>query len=121
MSRSCISPGRILWRNVRLGYSGSGINRGNNKLLCVDVMVVGLDFFLHGVKQEPGCGVINLSIDITNFVGYLTRNFVRHDANNNLNYSYAFQRDINNILARGRDRGIWGCGGGGGVVPLVQR
>ena len=47
------------------------------------MMAVGLDFFLRGVNQDPGCGGINLVRGITNFLGHLDGTIVRHDANNN--------------------------------------
>ena len=68
-------------------------------------MAVGLDFFLRGVNQDPGCGGINLSIGITNFVGRLTVTVVRHDANNNGRDASAVRRSVNNLLNRVRVRG----------------
>ena len=84
VSRIWISTGRLLLMNVRLGCSVSGsVSDRDIALLCIIMMVVGLEFSLCWVKQDLGSVGINLSINITNFVGYLTGNFVRHYANNN--------------------------------------
>ena len=48
------------------------------------MMVIALDFFLCGVKKEPGCSGINPAIGISNFLGCLTGTVVGHDANNNV-------------------------------------
>ena len=74
-------------------------------LLCLDTMVVRLEFLLRGVNQEPGRGGINPAIGITNFLGRFTGNVVSNDANNNGRGVSSVQGVGNNILARGRDRG----------------
>ena len=43
---------------------GCGVS-GSSALLFLNMMVVGLDFVLRGVKQEPGRGGINMAIGIT--------------------------------------------------------
>ena len=69
-------------------------------------MVVGLELVLSGVKQEPGCGGINTTIGIMNLVGRLTGTVVRNDANNNFRDASSIQGSGNNIIYRGRVRGI---------------
>ena len=68
-------------------------------------MAVVLDFFLCGVNQDPVHGGINPSIGIKNVLGHLTRNFVRHDSNNNGRDESAIRIAGNNILNRVRVRG----------------
>ena len=67
-------------------------------------MVVGLEFVLFGVNQDPGCGGINPAIGITNSVGRLPVTVIRNDANNNGRGASAIRVAGNNILARGKYR-----------------
>ena len=77
-----------------------------------------MEFVLIGVKQEPGHGEINTDIGITNFIGCLTGNVVRRDANNNGRYSSAVRGSRNNILSRARARSRK-VGGGYSCVELI--
>ena len=58
------------------------------------MMLLGLEFVLCGFNQEPVHGGINPAIGITNSVGRLTRNVVRHDAIDN-------GRDASDLLGYG--------------------
>ena len=69
-------------------------------------MVLGLEFVLPRVKQEPGRGVMNTAIYIMMFLGRLTGTFVRNDANNNGWDASSVRGSGNNILVRARGRGI---------------
>ena len=68
-------------------------------------MVVGLEFVLCGVNQDPGLGGINTAIGITNSVGRITRTVVGHDSSNNVWDASYFQGSGNNILKRCEVRG----------------
>ena len=61
-----------------------------------------MEFFLRRVKKDPGRGGINMAIVIKNPVVHLTRNVVRHDANNNGWDASSIRGSRNNILDRGR-------------------
>ena len=69
------------------------------------MVVVGLEFVVLEVKQEPGCDGINMSIDIKKIVRHLTGTVVRNDTNNNGQNASAVRGYGNNILDRGRIRG----------------
>ena len=54
-------------------------------------MVVGLEFFLREVNQEPSNDGINPSIGTINYVGHLTGTVISNDANNNGSDAYSFR------------------------------
>ena len=68
------------------------------------MMVIGLEFVLSGVKEDPGRGGINLAIGITNFIGLLTRTVVRYDANNNIRDMSVVQGDGKHNI-QGKEQG----------------
>ena len=68
------------------------------------MVVLGLEFVLHGVKQDPGHRGIYTYIGIMNYIGCLTETVVRNDANNNTWDESAVQEDGNIILSRGIER-----------------
>ena len=76
-------------------------------------MVVGLEFVLSGINQEPGCGGTNMAIGLANYIGCLYGNVVRHDSNANSRDGTAVQGSGKRKLFRdrgmGRRREFYSC------------
>ena len=64
------------------------------------VLVYVVDFFLHGVKQEPIRVNIIPSMGVPNLVGLLTGTFSVFNGSSNFRMEYIFQGYVSNIVTR---------------------
>ena len=85
--------------------NSSGSSGSSSAIFCLKMMVLVLEFFLHGVKHEPVRGGVNPAIGITNYVGCLTGTVLIHDSNNNGQDASAVRGAGNNILDRVKGMG----------------